>query len=103
MIHISELSTEYVQTPSDVVNIGDRVQARVLDVEPNKRRIALSLKPSPSGPPLERRSAPSGRNVPLDTRVRPNREREHTDRRGGGASPMGRAAALQQLENLFKK
>lgn len=102
MIHISELSPEFVQTPSDVVNIGDRVQARVLDVEPSKRRIALSLKPSHSGPAMTRQAAPSGRNVPLDTRVRANRDREF-DRGRGGPSPVGRAAALQQLENLFKK
>ncbi|MDY0001139.1 MAG: S1 RNA-binding domain-containing protein [Polyangia bacterium] len=102
MIHISELSAEFVQTPSDVVNIGDRVQARVLDVEPNKRRIALSLKAAQSSSALERRSAPSGRNVPLDTRVRPNRDKEF-DRGRTGASPVGRAAALQQLESLFKK
>lgn len=102
MIHISELSPEYVQTPSDVVNIGDRVQARVLDVEPNKRRIALSLKAVPGGSIPERQGAATGgKNVPLDTRVRANRDRDF-DRRGG-TSPMGRAAALQQLEGLFKK
>jgi len=71
-------------------------------VEPNKRRIALSLKPTHGGPPLERRTGPSGRNVPLDTHVRANRDREF-DRSRAGASPLGRAAALQQLENLFKK
>ena len=102
MIHISELSTEYVQTPSDVVSIGDRVQARVLDVEPHKRRIALSLKPTPTSGPMERRGPPSGRKVPLDTRVRTGARRDRDDRRGGQPS-IGRAAALQQLENLFKK
>ncbi|MFH2007898.1 MAG: S1 RNA-binding domain-containing protein [bacterium] len=100
MIHISELSTEYVQTPSDVVSIGDRVQARVLDVEPNKRRIALSLKPIPVGPPLERRPEAGGRNVPLDTRVRRG-DGGGFQRRAGRS--VGRAQALEQLESLFKK
>jgi transcriptional accessory protein Tex/SPT6 len=99
MIHISELSMEYVQTPSDVVSIGDRVQPRVLDVEPSKRRIALSLKPTPVGPSMDR-PRESGRNVPLDTRV-------HRDRGGGygrrGGGRVGRNQALEQLENLFKK
>jgi transcriptional accessory protein Tex/SPT6 len=93
MIHISELSLEYVQSPSDVVAIGDRVNARVLDVEPNKRRIALSLKPSPGGPSAERRGG-----LPLD--AKPGFARSAL---GGGPRSVGRAQALQELENLFKK
>lgn len=104
MIHISELSMEYVQTPSDVVSIGDRVQPRVLDVEPSKRRIALSLKPTPMGPSLERPQE-GGRNIPLDTRVRRGLEggAPSGPRRRGGPARVGRNQALEQLENLFKK
>ncbi len=105
MIHISELSTEYVQTPSDVVSIGDRVQPRVLDVEPSKRRIALSLKTAPMGAgvgPTMERSPDGDRNIPLDTRVRRGRD-GGTARRRGGPARVGRNQALEQLENLFKK
>lgn len=105
MIHISELSMEYVQTPSDVVSIGDRVQPRVLDVEPSKRRIALSLKPTPMGPTMERPQE-GGRNIPLDIRVRRGQEGGGTGagpRRRGGPARVGRNQALEQLENLFKK
>ncbi len=105
MIHISELSTEYVQTPSDVVSIGDRVQPRVLDVEPSKRRIALSLKTAPvslSNPNREQSPDDGDRNIPLDTRVRRGHEAGGQRRRGGPAR-VGRNQALEQLENLFKK
>jgi len=44
MIHVTELSDGYVAKPSDVVSVGQRVQARVLSVEPEQGRIALSLK-----------------------------------------------------------
>ncbi|MBX3440286.1 MAG: helix-hairpin-helix domain-containing protein, partial [Planctomycetaceae bacterium] len=44
LIHISELAHNYVQSPSDVVAIGDVVQVKVLDVDVAKKRIALSLK-----------------------------------------------------------
>lgn len=102
MIHISELSTEYVQTPSDVVSIGDRVQPRVLDVEPSKRRIALSLKSAPMGPSLER-PQDGDRNIPLDTRLRRGDSDGSGGRRRGGPARVGRSQALEQLENLFKK
>lgn len=103
MIHISELSTEYVQSPSDVVSLGERVKARVLDVDPRKRRIALSLKPSPGDarPGEQHPSVGGGRNIPLDTRIRRGQGGDR-GRRGGGPG-IGRNAALQQLESLFKK
>ena len=44
LIHISELDTRFVQDPSDVVSIGDVVRVKVLDVDLDRRRIALSRK-----------------------------------------------------------
>ncbi len=44
LIHISELAQEYVQTPSDVVSVGDVVRVKVLSVDPARRRIAVSRK-----------------------------------------------------------
>ena len=40
LIHISELANEYVQTPSDVVSVGDVVRVKVLEVDLQRRRIA---------------------------------------------------------------
>lgn len=44
LIHISELANEYVQTPSDVVSVGDVVRVKVLDVDLQRKRIAVSRK-----------------------------------------------------------
>ena len=44
LIHISELANEYVQSPSDVVSVGDVVRVKVLEVDLQRRRIALSRK-----------------------------------------------------------
>jgi predicted RNA-binding protein with RPS1 domain len=33
-IHVSELSTEYVKNPEDIVKVGDEVRAKVLNVNP---------------------------------------------------------------------
>jgi len=45
MVHVSELASGYVRSPSDVVSIGDEVEARVLKVNRSKRQIDLSMKP----------------------------------------------------------
>ncbi len=44
LIHISELANHYVQAPSDVVAVGDVVRVKVLDVDLDRRRIAVSRK-----------------------------------------------------------
>jgi small subunit ribosomal protein S1 len=44
LIHLSEISWKRVAHPSDVLNVGDQVNVYVLSVDPNERKIALSLK-----------------------------------------------------------
>ena len=44
LIHISELSTETLNHPRDVVSQGDNVKLKIIRIEPERRRIALSLK-----------------------------------------------------------
>jgi small subunit ribosomal protein S1 len=49
LVHISELSPNRARRVADIVKIGQEVEARVLKVEPDERRIALSLLPPPKG------------------------------------------------------
>lgn len=44
LVHISQLSDNYVKHPMDVVSIGDIVKVKVLEVDPEKKRISLTMK-----------------------------------------------------------
>jgi len=44
LIHVSELSKEKVNSPSDVVSVGETVGAVVINVDRRERRIGLSMK-----------------------------------------------------------
>jgi small subunit ribosomal protein S1 len=44
LVHISELSHDYIKNPSEVVKVGDEVQTQVLGFSKRKRRIDLSIK-----------------------------------------------------------
>ncbi|HEX2912832.1 MAG TPA: 30S ribosomal protein S1 [Chloroflexia bacterium] len=44
LIHISELAEGRVERPSDIVKAGDKVKVRILRIDPENRRLALSLK-----------------------------------------------------------
>ncbi|MCW2691968.1 MAG: binding domain protein [Mycobacterium sp.] len=44
LVHISELAERHVEVPEQVVNVGDDILVRVIDIDLDRRRISLSLK-----------------------------------------------------------
>lgn len=44
LVHISEMSQNYIKHPLDVVSVGDIVKVRVLSVDIERNRISLSMK-----------------------------------------------------------
>ena len=44
LVHVSEISREKVEKPSDVLKVGDTLSAVVLHIDPHERRIGLSVK-----------------------------------------------------------
>ena len=78
LVHISELSDNFIKNPNEVVSVGDIKEVTVLDVDVAKRRISLSCKTNPgqrteeSKPNSERTSAPQqATKRPIDNKNRP--------------------------------
>jgi small subunit ribosomal protein S1 len=44
LLHVADISWGRVNKPSDVLKIGDRIDAKILKVDPAKKRISLGLK-----------------------------------------------------------
>jgi small subunit ribosomal protein S1 len=44
LVHVSEISREKVEKPSDVLKVGDTISAVVLHIDPHDRRIGLSIR-----------------------------------------------------------
>lgn len=59
LVHISQLSNKFVKDPRDIVNPGDRVTVRVLEVNLEKNQIALTMKSD----------AETSRQMPRDRRA----------------------------------
>jgi uncharacterized protein len=72
LVHVSELAHKFVKDPAEVVKVGDRVKVRVLKVEKDRKRIALSIKqasaPAPGGKP----PAPGPKSPPRPNPPAPN-------------------------------
>jgi predicted RNA-binding protein with RPS1 domain len=79
LVHVSELSHNYVKHPSEVVQVGDEVQVKVLGFNRRKRRIDLSMKaltdkPAAEPAPTNQRQG-GGRSGGSNQGRRPHRER----------------------------
>ena len=44
LIHVSEMQTGYTNRPWDIVKPGEQVTVRIIRVEPDRKRIGLSMK-----------------------------------------------------------
>ena len=69
LVHLSQLSDRFVKDPREVVNPGDHVSVRVLEVNMDKKQIALTMKSSAE----QVRSKPAEQAA---SRPRENRPRE---------------------------
>ena len=108
MVHVSKMSaTQYVNNPADVVQIGDKVKVRVLEID-DQGRVNLSMifgepnpeggegQPSEGGQPQRPPFQPMGSNVaqqrsmhPLSQQFRRERASAAGPRRGYGRSNGG--------------
>ena len=55
LVHISQISHEHVATPADVLKEGQEVKVKVLSVDPDAHRLALSIKALQDRPAGSRR------------------------------------------------
>ena len=57
LVHISELCDRFVKTPSDVVNVQQKVTVTVMAVDLPRKRISLSMRSEPGRKPLPKKNA----------------------------------------------
>lgn len=119
MIHVSELSDGYVNSPSDVVHVGEEITAQVIKVNRKQRRIDLSRKSLLAPPKVEkyvpeddepednttalgfalrRAMAASGEDVP-----EPPAERGTRDRKREQQKRDRRERRMNELDDVFER
>lgn len=50
LVHISEIAHNYIQDPGELLKLNDKVTVKVLEVDPVRKRIALSIKQTQEAP-----------------------------------------------------
>jgi 4-hydroxy-3-methylbut-2-enyl diphosphate reductase len=44
LIHISRISTERINSPADVLKVGDEVNVKIVEIDNENRKLALSIR-----------------------------------------------------------
>jgi len=87
LVHVSEISHDYVKNPAEVLKEGDEVEAKILDVDRRKKQIRLSIKATLPKPeevlaevnkpePRKERSKSNRKNKKQETAEAPQEEKE---------------------------
>lgn len=50
LVHISELAHGYIDSPEDIVSVGDKVEVKILNVNRRRKQIKLSMKATAENP-----------------------------------------------------
>jgi small subunit ribosomal protein S1 len=74
LVHVSEIAHAYVKNPSEVLKVGDEVEAKILDVDRRKKQIRLSIKAATPKP--EEVMAEVSKQEPTKGRSRKSKKQE---------------------------
>ena len=93
LVHISQISDNYVKHPSDVLKVGDLVKVKVLGVDLVKKKISLTMKTT---------ELPHGLNVGNQKTDRERKQgRENAQRKDKNLPP--KQSKEDMLAMLYKK
>ena len=95
LVHISSLSNKFVEDPHTVVKAGDIVKVKVLEVDLQRKRIALTMRLDEQ--PGETNARRGGGNE------RPQNNRPAAKPRGREAQPAGNSAMMDALAAAMGK
>jgi small subunit ribosomal protein S1 len=92
LVHISELAAHHVERPEDEVNVHDRVEVKIIDIDLDRRRISLSRKQTmpeaaSSAIPEAEGGAPDSSSASTTTTVEPEAAEMELEARESSEAP----------------
>lgn len=73
LVHISQIAHEHIDTPADVLKVGEKIKVKVLDVDTDRKRLALSIKALTDAPEEEDKPKKSNKRPSRPSRQSHNR------------------------------
>ncbi len=90
LVHISELSEQHIESPEQVLSVGDTVRVKVIDVDVPRRRISLSMRQVGGQTVIPRPEDEIEAEAPVEAAMAPAAEQD--------AVPAGPAPDFAEME-----
>lgn len=104
LVHVSEMSTEYVRDPKEFVSVGDEVEVNILEVDRKKRQIRLSMKSAAMDLDFEDDEEEPELPTAMELALREAMEGgERKKRRGAGDGDSDEGIQRQQMDDLLSR
>ena len=114
LVHVSQLADRFVKNPADVVKVHQKVMVTVLEIDLERRRIALSMKSAPGKPNAQKPPAAKESRSPEKSRPPKQAAPKSAPPKTPAAKPAAQeggpadgkdldmAAALERLKKRFE-
>ncbi|AOM41909.1 Tex family protein [Xenorhabdus hominickii] len=105
LVHISSLSDRFVENPHTVVKTGDIVKVKVMDVDLNRKRIALTMRldEQPGETPARRGGSPGGNRNERNSNERNENAKGRHNPRSSHSGSLSNSAMSDALAAAFNK
>lgn len=104
LVHVSEMSADYVTRPEDIVHVGDEIDVAVLDIDRKKRQIRLSMKAAAAPAEVEETDAEEPLATAMELALRKALQSEDAPPPRPSAAPSRpRASNRHQQEDILSR
>jgi protein Tex len=106
LVHVSEIAERFISDPKEVLKLNDKVQVKVTEVDPVRKRIALSIRQAISKPKADEVKPKVPNQKPKTESSKPSQARpskaDQTSDRKDKPHTLSMEEALETLKNKFK-
>ena len=95
LVHISALSNTFIKDPREVVKAGDVVKVKVMEVDVQRKRIALSMR-------LDDESRDQVKDMKRDKK-QPHKQKQKQIQQKQSSGAVGNSAMADALSQAFKR
>lgn len=107
LLHVSEMSHDYVRQPEDVVSLGEEIEVKVLEVNRRKKQIKLSMKALHEKPPAKPEPQPEAQpeaepEKPAPTAMEVALRRAMSEDKEPEATKKGKVAPRKETSSVME-
>ena len=105
LVHVSQISNEWLENPTSALKVGEEIEAKILEIDPEKEKMTLSIKallPEAERRPRKSDNKGEGEEKPRrnNSASRPARVAEDDELRGWTDSNKGGTSIAEMLGSL---